>query len=150
MEKETRREFLEKIFVRIAGLSAVVLTLWNIAKYIYPRISPPKLRKILVAKEGEIAPGEAKEINFGGELLFLVNLGKEYKAFSATCTHLGCKVRWEGHKQRFFCPCHKAIFSSDGKVVSGPPPRPLDEFKVEVDRDFVYMWIEEKQSGKII
>lgn len=150
MEKETRREFLEKIFVRVTGLSALALTLLNIAKYIYPKISPPKLRKVLIAKEGEIAPGEAKEINFGGELLFLVNLGKEYKVFSGTCTHLGCKVRWEGHKQRFFCPCHKGIFSSDGKVISGPPPRPLDEFKVEVDREFVYMWIEEKQSGRTI
>jgi len=150
MLKETRREFLEKLFVRGGLLSAGFLFIWNIAKYIYPKLSAPVFRKVVVAKLDEIKSGGAKEINFGGQLFYLVNVNGKYKVFSSTCTHLGCKVRWEVNNQRFFCPCHRGVFDKDGRVISGPPPRPLDEFKVEVDSKFIYIWIEEKQSGGMI
>lgn len=54
--------------------------------------------------------------------------GKGYRALSATCTHLGCGVSWDDAKNQFVCPCHKGVFDRSGKVVSGPPPRGLDQF----------------------
>ncbi len=42
-------------------------------------------------------------------------------ALSSTCPHLGCQVHWEGHNQRFFCPCHNGIFDPTGKAIAGPP-----------------------------
>jgi menaquinol-cytochrome c reductase iron-sulfur subunit len=53
-------------------------------------------------------------------------------AFGPQCTHLGCAYHWEEGKNDFLCPCHSSVFSVDGKVVSGPAPRPLDRFDVQV------------------
>ncbi len=55
---------------------------------------------------------------------------------SSRCTHLGCSINWKEDAQKFICPCHDANFNKDGKVLDGPPPRPLDqykEFKVDAD-----------------
>lgn len=42
-------------------------------------------------------------------------------ALSSTCPHLGCQVHWEGHNDRFFCPCHNGVFDPSGSAVEGPP-----------------------------
>lgn len=54
-------------------------------------------------------------------------------ALSATCTHLGCQVRWDAESTRFRCPCHGGVFDAQGNVVEGPPPRPLDRVEVRLD-----------------
>jgi menaquinol-cytochrome c reductase iron-sulfur subunit len=53
-------------------------------------------------------------------------------AFGPQCTHLGCAYHWEENKNEFLCPCHSSVFAVDGKVVSGPAPRPLDRYDVKV------------------
>ncbi len=53
-------------------------------------------------------------------------------AFGPNCTHLGCAYHWEDAEKEFFCPCHNSVFSIDGKVVSGPAPRPLDRFDIKI------------------
>ncbi len=50
-------------------------------------------------------------------------------AFGPQCTHLGCAYHWEEGKNEFLCPCHTSLFSVDGKVLSGPAPRPLDRYE---------------------
>ena len=54
------------------------------------------------------------------------------KAFSLTCTHLGCLVEWRQDQQEFYCPCHDGRFDQFGEVVAGPPPVPLEQFPVRV------------------
>ena len=54
-------------------------------------------------------------------------------AMSATCTHLGCQVRWDAAATRFRCPCHGGVFDVQGNVVEGPPPRPLDRIDARID-----------------
>jgi|SRR5579871_1413622 len=54
-------------------------------------------------------------------------------AFGPQCTHLGCAYHWEEGKNEFLCPCHASLFAIDGKVVSGPAPRPLDRFETKID-----------------
>jgi menaquinol-cytochrome c reductase iron-sulfur subunit len=49
------------------------------------------------------------------------------KVLSAICPHLGCSVRYAEAEHQFACPCHKGMFEPTGKLVSGPPPRNLDE-----------------------
>lgn len=45
----------------------------------------------------------------------------DFIALSSVCPHLGCQVRWEGHHDRFFCPCHNGVFDPSGKAIDGPP-----------------------------
>jgi menaquinol-cytochrome c reductase iron-sulfur subunit len=53
-------------------------------------------------------------------------------AFDPACTHLGCAYHWDAPANHFICPCHASAFSIDGKVLSGPAPRPLDRYFVKV------------------
>lgn len=46
-------------------------------------------------------------------------------AVSTTCTHLGCGVAWSAGRKAFLCPCHGGVYGADGRVLAGPPPRPL-------------------------
>ena len=65
--------------------------------------------------------------------VFLVRDGDDVRALSATCTHLGCQVRWDRDAKRFLCPCHGGAYDAHGRVIEGPPPRPLDAVAVRVD-----------------
>ena len=68
------------------------------------------------------------------ETVFLVWDGAHnVRAFSATCTHLGCQVRWEADARRFLCPCHGGVYDASGRVLEGPPPRPLDTLEARID-----------------
>jgi Rieske Fe-S protein len=68
------------------------------------------------------------------ETVFLVWDGaKQVKVFSATCTHLGCQVLWDGAAKKFKCPCHGGLYDVSGQVLDGPPPRPLTTIDARVD-----------------
>lgn len=68
------------------------------------------------------------------ETVFLVWDGaSSVHALSATCTHLGCQVRWDAEATRFRCPCHGGVFDANGQVLEGPPPRPLDRVETRVE-----------------
>lgn len=54
-------------------------------------------------------------------------------AFGPQCTHLGCAYHWEERSSEFLCPCHSSVFSMDGKVISGPAPRPLDRYATKIE-----------------
>lgn len=57
---------------------------------------------------------------------------EEFIAFAINCTHLGCPIRWLPDAELFMCPCHGGVFYDDGRVASGPPPRPLTRYPVRV------------------
>lgn len=54
-------------------------------------------------------------------------------ALSAICPHLGCSIAWNETKTQFICPCHVGVFAPDGALVSGPPPRAMDELETTVE-----------------
>ena len=72
----------------------------------------------------------------------VTNDGRGFRGFSNICTHLGCRVRWVTAQNGFFCPCHNAIFGPDGEVVSGPPPRALEEFPIKVEDGQIFVSLE--------
>jgi menaquinol-cytochrome c reductase iron-sulfur subunit len=55
-------------------------------------------------------------------------------AFAPQCTHLGCAYHWDEKANNFLCPCHTSTFSIDGKVLTGPAPRPLDRLVTKIDQ----------------
>ncbi len=68
------------------------------------------------------------------ETAWVVKLSDEQTvAFGPQCTHLGCAYHWDEAKSEFLCPCHNSVFAADGKVVSGPAPRPLDRYETKVE-----------------
>lgn len=56
-------------------------------------------------------------------------------AFSPQCPHLGCAYHWVAKQNEFLCPCHASTFSIEGQVLTGPAPRALDRFEVNVEGD---------------
>jgi Rieske Fe-S protein len=65
--------------------------------------------------------------------------GREFVAMSNICTHLGCRVRWIDGREEFFCPCHNGVFDKNGRIVSGPVPRPLDQFETMVENGQLFI-----------
>ncbi len=61
--------------------------------------------------------------------------------FSNICTHLSCRVRWKPELGEFVCPCHDAHFAKDGRVLSGPAPRPLDQYEHKVEDGILYIHV---------
>lgn len=45
-------------------------------------------------------------------------------AVSAKCTHRGCELGWDKDQKELICPCHGAVFGSDGKNIHGTMRRP--------------------------
>jgi len=79
-----------------------------------------------------------------GRDLMLVRTGeREVKAISTVCTHLGCTVFWQKDKQEFFCPCHNGRFDKNGNVIEGPPPAPLEPYRVELEGDNVFVFFKD-------
>jgi Rieske Fe-S protein len=73
-------------------------------------------------------------------VVFLVRTGDtEVTGLSGTCTHLGCRVRWDAEASRLACPCHGGAFDRTGAVAAGPPPSPLPRISTRVDGDRVFV-----------
>ncbi len=68
-------------------------------------------------------------------------------AYSPNCPHLGCGYRWIAAHQRFECPCHGSVFDINGKVLSGPAPRPLDTIGTRVENGRLLVRFEVFQLG---
>jgi Rieske Fe-S protein len=66
-------------------------------------------------------------------VVFLDRDGSGYRALSATCAHLGCRVKWDETQSKFLCPCHGGIYDRQGSVLAGPPPRGLERLNVRVN-----------------
>ena len=145
--KQSRREFLTKFGVFCALLIGITAFARNLYLFFIPNKNKKNYHKYLVGKVDEIPVGKAKEIMIQKKPVFVVHLEDGFKVFSGICTHLGCIVKWEENKNRFYCPCHKGIFDKTGKVTGGPPPKPLDEFTVEMDDNLIFVQVEDKDRS---
>lgn len=78
--------------------------------------------------------GSAMMFKFGVKPALLIHhKDGSWVALNAVCTHLGCTVQFESEKDRIFCACHGGVYDAKtGANVSGPPPKPLTAYKVEV------------------
>jgi len=87
----------------------------------------------VAAKVGELATNTAKIFRFGNRPGILVNTPRgELRAFSAVCTHLHCTVQYDQDDSLIWCACHNGKFDLNGQVISGPPPRPLEAYQVNI------------------
>ena len=137
----TRRQFVE--FVIKGGLLATLAGfLFPALAYIWPVTQKgPAMGKKEVARLDEIPLWGAKKVILGGSALLLVRTPDGVNALSAICTHLGCIVEWDSAKREILCPCHAGTFDQKGNVLSGPPPKALPGYQVDVINDKVYVTI---------
>lgn len=87
-----------------------------------------------------LAPNTARIVPFGSTPALVVRTpGGELRAFNATCTHLACTVQYRADLEQIWCACHNGHYDLSGKNVSGPPPRPLTEYEVNVQGDEIVL-----------
>jgi menaquinol-cytochrome c reductase iron-sulfur subunit len=151
MGTENSRDRRAFFLTMIYGLWAAIGTALSIPAFIY-LLFPPRLRRENELTEaGDVAkmvPNSPVEMVFrrnridGWRILsekstaWAVKLDNgEVIAFAPQCTHLGCAYHWDDPKKQFLCPCHTSVFSIDGRVISGPAPRPLDQFETKVQNN---------------
>jgi len=126
----SRRRFIGFAWIAAAAIVLAELVGGTLA-FLWPRRKGGKSEKIFVAgnagsfKVGEVVP-------FRRERAFVVRVDGGFLALSAVCTHLHCIVNWNGALKTFECPCHGGKFNEQGAVTGGPPPRPLDLYKLQI------------------
>lgn len=77
--------------------------------------------------------GTVSGASVAGSAWLVLRTANELVAFDPKCPHARCAYELTDDA-KFSCLCHDAFFDLDGNVLSGPPKRPLDEFRVrEVD-----------------
>jgi cytochrome b6-f complex iron-sulfur subunit len=128
-----RRNFLD-IFFGGSLLATIAAFVYPVVRYVLPSKRANVIENsIAAAKVGELPPNAAKVFKFGSAPAVLINTAEgTLVALSAICTHLTCTVRYDGETGTLFCPCHNGRFDLSGNVLSGPPPRPLETFAVEI------------------
>jgi cytochrome b6-f complex iron-sulfur subunit len=124
MQNDGRRNFLWLCLCGLAVATTGAIS-YSLLQYLAPQKTKGLKGKIRIPEE-EIAIGDAKFFDFGGETAVIVRTAADSLiALSAVCTHLGCIVQWQKDKQHFLCPCHGGQYTATGEVIAGPPPRPL-------------------------
>lgn len=146
-EQINRRRFLSIATWSIGGLMSLMIGIPAIAYIVGPALTKEE-------SQSWIRLGTINKVELGTPTLFKVKLtrqagwleqeesigvyvltdnGRDFIAMSNICTHLGCRVRWIADQEIFLSPCHNGKFDREGKVISGPPPRPLDRYEVKVE-----------------
>ena len=128
-----RRKLIEGL-LGTGFLATAVAFLYPVVRFLVP---PKTLDTggdtVVAGKTGELKPNSGKIFRFGSRPGLLVRTaGGEYRAMSATCTHLSCTVQYRDDLQHVWCACHNGHYNLNGKNVEGPPPRPLDAYVVNV------------------
>jgi Rieske Fe-S protein len=121
-----------------AGIAATLAAIfYPVVRFLWPRASTS-------SGEGEVvAPYTVKDLrpnaegkwpqpfNFHGTPCLVIRTADgEIRAFNAVCTHVDCTVEYRHEKGDIFCNCHNGVYDANGRNVSGPPPRPLETYKV--------------------
>ena len=129
-----KRRSVIDIFLGGSLAATIAAFLYPVIRYILPvKTTGATQTSVTAAQAGELPPNAAKVFKFGSAPAVLVNTAEgTLVALSAVCTHLTCTVRYDSETGTLFCPCHNGRFDLAGNVLSGPPPRPLETYHVEV------------------
>jgi cytochrome b6-f complex iron-sulfur subunit len=149
----TRRQFLNRAY-----FAAVAVALLNFAlaslDYLWPRGGGGLGSKITVGDaetlRGTLSQTRSPIFNPDGFFWLMVYEGQPaaaakvpayvtantaqsgFVALYRKCVHLGCSVPFCDSAKWFECPCHGSKYSINGEYRSGPAPRSLDRFRVDI------------------
>jgi cytochrome b6-f complex iron-sulfur subunit len=136
MKRETRIKVNRREFLGISWVLSLFALFaqagYALLQFIQPRFQPGSFGdRIIAGQEEEFEHGTVSHIQKGRFYISRLEDGSML-ALWHRCTHLGCTVPWKEDEGVFHCPCHSSIFNKQGEVVSGPAPRPLDLFPIEI------------------
>lgn len=149
----SRRDFIKATTAIIGGFIGSVIVIPAIGYLISPALRkdagsawinlgalagyPLNIPKLFEFSRTQVNGWERTGMSYG---VFVVRQDeKNVRVFSNICTHLGCHISWHPDIKNYVSPCHDGHFDILGKVVSGPPPRPLDEFITKVEAGNLYI-----------
>lgn len=123
------------------ALASMASFLYPVLRFLDPpRITEAAVNEVDAGKMQDLKPNSGKIVKFGNKPALLVRLSDtEWRAFSAVCTHLNCTVQYRATTQQIWCACHNGTYDLNGRVVSGPPPKPLEEYAVGIRGDEVFI-----------
>jgi menaquinol-cytochrome c reductase iron-sulfur subunit len=143
--KISRKAFLERLIFFLGGLISLMVGVPLVGFVFKPlfKALPPVWRPVgtvdsfLVGETVAVTFLQASPLPWAGVTAKTAAwLRREsagsFTAFSVSCTHLGCPVRWRPDAQLFMCPCHGGVYYKDGEVAAGPPPKPLPRYATRV------------------
>lgn len=121
---------------------ATIIRLGNLANF--PEGQPALAQFTITRTDGWVQTQEGRSV-------WIIRRGAEdITVYNGRCTHLACAYNWrtEGdYKDHFVCPCHDGIYALDGRVVSGPPPRPLDTLPAQIDNGELVITFQDFRPG---
>ncbi|MBZ5570611.1 MAG: Rieske (2Fe-2S) protein [Acidobacteriia bacterium] len=122
-------------------LATAVAFFYPVLRYLVPpQESDLGGDSVVAGRVGELKPNSGKIFRFGQHPGLLIRTASgEYRAMSATCTHLSCTVQYRDDLHEVWCACHNGMYDLNGRNVSGPPPRPLESFEVQVRGEEIYV-----------
>jgi quinol---cytochrome c reductase iron-sulfur subunit, bacillus type len=141
-----RRTFLAQVIGACVAFMAAVLGIPAVGAAVGPALRREEPAWYPLGATGTFKEGEPKPVNFTvarrdgwiettdiKAVWVLRRPGDQFVVYNGRCTHLGCAYHWQGDQNQFACPCHAGVFGADGRVLAGPPPRPLDQLPTRVE-----------------
>ena len=121
--------------------ATIIAALYPVFRFVIPpRVAEAPVNRVLAGKLSQLPDNSGKIFRFGAKPGILIRTpAGDVRAFTAVCTHLGCTVQYRPDLQHIWCACHNGQYDLQGKNISGPPPKPLEEYKVAVVGDDIYV-----------
>lgn len=138
--QQSKRDFL-KYLLTGSVLAWIISVIYPILSY----LRPPQQAEVVVSsvKVGplsSLAKDSGTIVRFGNRPVIVIRLKSgEVRAFSAVCTHLECTVQYRSDLSTIWCACHNGKYDLTGRNIDGPPPRPLEPYRVVLQGDDVYV-----------
>ena len=128
-----RRTFLDALLA-VGFVSTAAAIAYPVARFLVPPANAePATATAVAARASALKPNSGLIFRFGTKPGIVVRTaGGDLRAFSAVCTHLDCTVQFKTDTSQLWCACHNGIYDLGGNVVSGPPPRGLEKFVVNL------------------
>ena len=128
-----RRDFL-KVITLFSGIMAAVNVFIPVFNFFHKR---KVIKDYFVCNASELKVGTQKTFYVDGDHrnpYMLIRLAEDdWRVYEQKCTLLSCSVIYDHEHGMIECPCHHGFFDAkDGKVLQGPPPRPLPRLNVVV------------------
>ncbi len=133
----TRKKFIDWLLGTTFG-GLLIAVFYPMLRYIVPpEAGESTVNSVtLTMKPSDLKPNSGEIFKFGNEPALIIRTSAgEVRAFTAVCTHLGCIVQYSAENSDIWCACHNGHYDLHGRNVSGPPPRPLTPYAVNVRGD---------------